>query len=71
MVTASDEVLGAMSPVRTPVGIVAIAERAPASGRGHLPQCRGFILVAVDVQDPGNLGSLIRAAEAGGVTGVS
>ena len=30
----------------------------------------GFVLIAVDVQDPGNLGSLIRAGEAGGVTGV-
>jgi TrmH family RNA methyltransferase len=29
----------------------------------------GFLLVAVDVQDPGNLGALIRTAEAGGVTG--
>ena len=26
-------------------------------------------MLAVDVQDPGNLGSLLRAAEAGGVTG--
>jgi TrmH family RNA methyltransferase len=30
----------------------------------------GFVVVAVDVQDPGNLGAVIRAAEAGGATGV-
>jgi RNA methyltransferase, TrmH family len=69
VVTATDQVLDAMSPVRTPAGIVAIAERTPATVDeicGHA----GFVLVAVDVQDPGNLGSLIRAAEAGGVTGV-
>ena len=69
VVTASDQVLDAMSPVRTPSGIVAIAERAPASAAD---MCRnaGFVLVAVDVQDPGNLGSLVRTAEAGGASGV-
>jgi TrmH family RNA methyltransferase len=69
VVTASDQVLEAMSPVRTPSGIVAIAERTPATVQDI---CRhaAFILAAIDVQDPGNLGSLIRAAEAGGVSGV-
>ena len=69
VVTASDTLLQAMSPVRTPSGLVAIATRAPA---GAADVCRraGLILVAVDVQDPGNLGSLVRAAEAGGVSGV-
>jgi RNA methyltransferase, TrmH family len=69
VVSASDQVFEAMSPVRTPSGIVAIAERPPAS---PADVCRnaGFVLVAVDVQDPGNLGSLVRTAEAGGVSGV-
>jgi RNA methyltransferase, TrmH family len=69
VVTATDQVIGAMSPVRSPSAIVAIAERTPAT---PADVCRhaGFVLAAVDVQDPGNLGSLIRAAEAGGVTGV-
>jgi TrmH family RNA methyltransferase len=69
VVVASDEVFQAMSPVRTPAGIVAIGRRRPITpadvcGRG------GFILAAADIQDPGNLGSLLRAAEAGGVDGV-
>jgi TrmH family RNA methyltransferase len=69
VVSASDQVLDAMSPVRTPSGIVAIAERQPASAADV---CRkaDFVLVAIDVQDPGNLGSLVRTAEAGGVSGV-
>jgi TrmH family RNA methyltransferase len=69
VVSASDQVLDAMSPVRTPSGIVAIAERAPVTPADI---CRGarFVLAAIDVQDPGNLGSLIRTAEAGGVSGV-
>ena len=31
---------------------------------------RGLVVVAVDVQDPGNLGAIVRAAEAAGATGV-
>jgi TrmH family RNA methyltransferase len=69
VVTASDQVLDAMSPVRSPAGIVAIAERTPVTP-ADIGRRAGFVLAAVDVQDPGNLGSLIRAAEAGGVSGV-
>jgi RNA methyltransferase, TrmH family len=69
VIAASDQVLEAMSPVRTPSGIVAIAERTPVTVQ-HICRTAAFILAAIDVQDPGNLGSLIRAAEAGGVTGV-
>jgi TrmH family RNA methyltransferase len=69
VVTASDEVLDAISPVRTPAGIVAIAEHAPAAA-ADICRNAGFVVAAVDIQDPGNLGSLIRVAEAGGVTGV-
>jgi TrmH family RNA methyltransferase len=59
-----------MSPVRSPSGIVAIARRTPSDAGASLFTNNGFTLVATDVQDPGNLGALIRAAEAGGVTGV-
>ena len=48
-------------------------DRAPHADRRSRRSANtrdGFVLVAVDVQDPGNLGALIRAAEAGGVTGV-
>jgi TrmH family RNA methyltransferase len=64
-----DKVFGAISPVKSPSGIAAIARRkvsAPPIICGHP---RAFVLAAVDVQDPGNVGSLLRAAEAGGVTG--
>ncbi len=69
VVTASDRVIEAMSPVRTSSGIVAIAERTPLTV-ADICRTAAFILAAIDVQDPGNLGSLIRAAEAGGVSGV-
>ena len=69
LVIAHDQVFEAMSPVRTPSGIVAIARREPLSPADICARA-GFIVAAADIQDPGNLGSLLRAAEAGGADGV-
>jgi RNA methyltransferase, TrmH family len=69
VVVSSDEVFRTMSPVRTPSGILAIAIRDPSSATEICGQPHGLVLIAVDVQDPGNVGALLRAAEAGGVTG--
>jgi TrmH family RNA methyltransferase len=69
VVSAAGPVFAALSPVRTPSGIVALARRQPSPIEDV---CRGtdaFLVVAVDVQDPGNVGALLRAAEAGGATG--
>ena len=56
--------------MRSPTGIVAIADR-PA-GRLADAFARGvpLVVVAIDVQDPGNVGAIVRAAEAAGATGV-
>src|SRR5262245_33483025 len=70
VVRAGDPVFAALSPVRTPSGIVAIALRHPTTTQAILTQPRLFVLVVVDVQDPGNLGALMRISEAGGVTGM-
>ena len=70
VVAVDDEVFSAMSPVRTPSGIVAIAHRDPTTAAAIFEQAPLFALVVADVQDPGNLGSLLRIAEAGGATGV-
>src|SRR5437773_8785546 len=70
VVSASNQAFDAISPVRTPSGIVAIAHRHPTTPEAILEQARLFALVVVDVQDPGNVGSLLRVAEAGGITGV-
>jgi TrmH family RNA methyltransferase len=70
VVSVTGSALSAVSPVRTPSGIVAIATREPATPAAICGIDNGFVVSAVDVQDPGNIGSLIRAAEAGGATGV-
>lgn len=66
----TDQVFAAVSPVRSPSGLAAIVHRHPTTAEAILDQARLFALVAVDTQDPGNLGALLRVAEAGGVTGV-
>src|SRR5262245_8462851 len=68
--SVSEAVMSAMSPVRTPSGIVAIAEREPHDVDAICARPGALVVVAADVQEPGNLGALLRAAEAGGATGV-
>src|SRR5262245_36635517 len=69
IVTVNEQVFAAMSPVRAPSGIVAIARRSPVAPKDICATRHTLVLVAADVQDPGNLGSLIRAGEAGGADG--
>ena len=70
LVAVSRTVLAAMSPVHTPTGIVALAAR-PRHATGDVMRRSGALLVgAADIQDPGNLGAIVRAAEAGGASGV-
>jgi TrmH family RNA methyltransferase len=68
VVVATEPVMSAMSPVRTPSGIVAIVSREPTALAEICQHPGALIVAAVDVQDPGNLGALLRAAEAGGAT---
>lgn len=70
VVRASADVLQAMSPVRTPSGVVALARRPETSLARAFAAAPAFVLAAVDVQDAGNMGALVRTAEAAGATGV-
>ena len=70
IVTASSSVMDVLSPVRSSSPIVAIAER-PAHELAALHHSdRTLVVIASGIQDPGNLGALMRVAEAGGATGV-
>jgi TrmH family RNA methyltransferase len=67
----SRNVLDAMSPVKTPSGAVGIARRSLVTLRdalGRSPALVPLVVVAHDVQDPGNVGALLRTAEAAGAT---
>jgi RNA methyltransferase, TrmH family len=67
---ASESVMEAISPVRTPSGVVAIGRHEAASLSAVHAHVNPLVLLAVDVQDPGNLGAMVRAAEAAGATGL-
>jgi TrmH family RNA methyltransferase len=69
-VRITNEVLSAMSPVRKPSGVIAIAHRAPASIGDVLARAPQLVLLLDRIQDAGNVGAIIRAAEGCGATGV-
>ena len=57
-----DALFAEISELKTPTGILALIERpqSASTGRNH------FCLLLEDIQDPGNLGSMIRSAAAAG-----
>jgi TrmH family RNA methyltransferase len=69
VVETSDDVFDALSPVQSPSGIAAIVDRRPSDQAAICARDDAFVLVAIDVQEPGNVGAVLRSAEAGGVTG--
>jgi TrmH family RNA methyltransferase len=66
----SASVVSAMSPVRQPSGVVAIAERPSWRDAQLFPPVAPLVIIATDVQDPGNIGAITRVAEAGGASSV-
>ncbi len=70
LVKVSPSVMAALSPVSTPSGLVAIATLRSAAFESTIRAAPPLVLGLVGVQDPGNMGAVIRAAEAGGATGV-
>lgn len=69
VVEVPDAVFAAASPVRTPSGLLALARPCPAPAADAIfRDPRAFVVAAVDVQDPGNVGAILRVAEAGGAT---
>ena len=63
----SEEILLDLADTQTPQGIVAVIQKEEIG----LPDFRqGKFLFLEDVQDPGNVGTMIRTADAAGFTGV-
>jgi len=70
VVSVSAAVLDAMSPVREPSGVAAIATLRHQSLDAALARAPQLIFLLSGIQDPGNVGAIVRAGEACGVTGV-
>ncbi len=69
VVAASPPVLAAASPLRSPSSICAIAAR-PSFAPDQLYAGDTLVVIACEIQDPGNFGAIVRVCEAAGATGV-
>jgi TrmH family RNA methyltransferase len=63
-------VLKALSPVQSPSGSVALAVRPEIDLERVFARTPQLILCLHGIQDPGNVGAIVRAAEGGGATGI-
>lgn len=68
---ATRPVLAAASPVRTPSGAIALAVPSLRTWEEVMSHDgTGLIVAAIGVQDPGNIGAIVRSADAAGARGV-
>lgn len=68
VIVLKEGVLEKIGTTRTPQPVLAVAEHVTQPIEALGPD--GLVLVAVGVGDPGNLGTLLRSAEAAGAAGV-
>ena len=66
-VWVSEDILLDLADSQTPQGIVAVVQKEEI---GQVDLSQGKFLFLEDVQDPGNVGTIIRTADAAGYTGV-
>lgn len=63
IISLPESLFAAVSPVATPTGLLALVDTPVLLG----PEAPQFVLMLENIQDPGNLGSLLRNAAAAGV----
>ena len=67
----TDEVMKAMSDTQTPQGILAVARQYEYDWKELLKKKeKAHLIILENLQDPGNLGTILRAGEGAGITGV-
>lgn len=67
---ASEEAVDAMSDTRNPQGIVAVAKQFPTAIKRVFDGEPKLVAILEEVRDPGNLGTIIRVADAAGADAV-
>lgn len=68
--TVSNKLFEEISDTRTPQGILGVVRQFHYSLEDVLSCRPALVLLLEDIQDPGNLGTIIRAGEGAGITGV-
>lgn len=66
----SDNIFTSISDTATPQGILAVVKQPCYSLEKILAKENPLLLILEDLQDPGNLGTIMRTAEGAGVTGI-
>lgn len=70
VVATTESVLDAMADTVTPQGIVAVARQTPAALETIFAASPRLVVICEEIRDPGNLGTIIRAADAAGADAV-
>lgn len=66
----TEEVFAKMSDTQTPQGILCVIKRPDHDLEQLLKVPRPLMMVLENLQDPGNLGTIVRTGEGAGVTGI-
>ena len=69
--TVTDAVMKVMADTRTPQGVLAVVRQKDYKLEDMLAggqKC--FLMLLENIQDPGNLGTIVRAGEGAGITGI-
>ncbi len=66
----ADDVFKTMSDTQTPQGILALVRQYVYKSGDLLGSGSAFLMILEDIRDPGNLGTILRAGEGAGITGV-
>ncbi len=67
LITVSETIIKKLSDTKTPQGIIAVLNNQPLTLEKINLKSKKFILVIDRINDPGNLGTIIRTADAFGV----
>ncbi|MEG0189764.1 MAG: 23S rRNA (guanosine(2251)-2'-O)-methyltransferase RlmB [Lachnospiraceae bacterium] len=66
----SEQVFAAVSDTKTPQGILCVVQQREYQLQELLNEKNPYLMVLDNIQDPGNLGTIMRTAEGAGATGI-
>ena len=70
IIEVSDKLFNTISDTVTPQGVLAVCKQKMFSLNDVLSIKEGFFIILEEIQDPGNLGTIIRTADAAGVDAI-